>query len=670
MAAIVNAMWDLHAKQAGKPLWKLLADMTPRQIVDVHRLHVHHRRADRGRGARDPRAAARDQGATASRSCCATAIPPTPRPPAGWATPTTRCASSAAKRSPTASPTSRSRSAPIRPTMRGASGWSAQEIGPDRYLMIDANQRWDVRRGHRARPRALARSTSCGSRSRPARTTCSGTRRSRAPWRRSASPRASIAPTACSSSSCSRRKAIAFCQIDSCRLGGVNENLAVILMAAKFGVPVCPHAGGVGLCELVQHLSMWDYLAVSGRMDDRVTEFVDHLHEHFVDPVVVRRGRYLAPTAPGYSSTIKRESREAYRYPGRAGVDGAPAAKGSIIVAMAWRPDAAELPVVRLRRSEPGSGPLGADPPRRHGLPVRGDALVGRRAGHGGGAGGARRGGRHRVGADGVPRGQRRLRPQPARRARGRDRRPGPVSPCSRGAPSSTQRTGGAFDVTSTPLSRCWGFLEREGRLPTDQEIADARAIVGMRTRASSTRRRARVRFARAGVEVNFGAIGKGFALDCMGDAAARARRAARAAVGRPQQRAGDRRQGARAGRSICGRAWRAAASDGCGSRTARSGTSGAGESFVEIDGQRYGEVDRSADGPSRRRRPRRERDHRRTRPPPTRCRRPSSSADRSWRAATATPHPNVLAVLVLDEPGERTEVFGRYNGATLEMLT
>ena len=82
--------------------------------------------------------------------------------------------------------------------------------------------------------------------------------------------------------------AISFCQIDSCRLGGVNENLAVILMAAKFGVPVCPHAGGVGLCELVQHLSMWDFLAVSGRMDDRVTEFVDHLHEHFVDPVVMR----------------------------------------------------------------------------------------------------------------------------------------------------------------------------------------------------------------------------------------------------------------------------------------------------------------------------------------------------------------------------------------------
>jgi len=110
-------------------------------------------------------------------------------------------------------------------------------------------------------------------------------------------------------------KAISFCQIDSCRLGGVNENLAVILMAAKFGIPVCPHAGGVGLCELVQHLSMWDYLAVSGRMDDRVTEFVDHLHEHFVHPVRMRRGRYMPPLAPGYSSEIKAETRQAYRFP-------------------------------------------------------------------------------------------------------------------------------------------------------------------------------------------------------------------------------------------------------------------------------------------------------------------------------------------------------------------
>src|SRR6185369_208748 len=109
-------------------------------------------------------------------------------------------------------------------------------------------------------------------------------------------------------------RAVSFVQLDAARVAGVNENIAIILMAAKFGVPVCPHAGGVGLCELVQHLSMFDFLCVSARMDDRVTEFVDHLHDHFVDPCVIRRARYIAPTAPGYSSEIKQASRAAYRY--------------------------------------------------------------------------------------------------------------------------------------------------------------------------------------------------------------------------------------------------------------------------------------------------------------------------------------------------------------------
>lgn len=95
----------------------------------------------------------------------------------------------------------------------------------------------------------------------------------------------------------------------------MNENLAVLLMAAKFGVPVCPHAGGVGLCEYVQHLSMFDYIAVSASLQDRVIEYVDHLHEHFVDPVVMRRARYQAPLKPGYSIEIRPESRDAYRYP-------------------------------------------------------------------------------------------------------------------------------------------------------------------------------------------------------------------------------------------------------------------------------------------------------------------------------------------------------------------
>jgi L-fuconate dehydratase len=109
--------------------------------------------------------------------------------------------------------------------------------------------------------------------------------------------------------------AIGVCQIDACRLGGVNENLAVILLAAKFGVPVCPHAGGVGLCEQVQHLSMFDFIAVTGTRENRVIEFVDHLHEHFVHPVRVERGRYMPPLDPGYGTTMRSASRATYRYP-------------------------------------------------------------------------------------------------------------------------------------------------------------------------------------------------------------------------------------------------------------------------------------------------------------------------------------------------------------------
>lgn len=109
--------------------------------------------------------------------------------------------------------------------------------------------------------------------------------------------------------------ALDVCQIDSCRLGGVNEILSVYLMAAKYNIPVCPHAGGVGLCEYVQHLSFIDYIAISGTLEDRVTEYVDHLHEHFVNPVVIENGCYRAPMAPGYSIEMFQESLKTYSYP-------------------------------------------------------------------------------------------------------------------------------------------------------------------------------------------------------------------------------------------------------------------------------------------------------------------------------------------------------------------
>jgi L-fuconate dehydratase len=110
-------------------------------------------------------------------------------------------------------------------------------------------------------------------------------------------------------------RAIDILQLDSARVGGVNENLAILLLAAKHAIPVCPHAGGVGLCELVQHLSMFDYVALSGTTRDRVIEYVDHLHDHFLDPVRIVDGHYAAPSAPGFSAQMHAASIEEFCYP-------------------------------------------------------------------------------------------------------------------------------------------------------------------------------------------------------------------------------------------------------------------------------------------------------------------------------------------------------------------
>src|SRR2546421_6443719 len=312
-AAIVNAVWDLWAKVEGKPVWKLLVDLSPealvrcidfRYITDAltpdEALVLLRRHA--------PTRAAREADIRATGYPAYTTS-------AGWL----------------GYPDDKIR----RLCREGvAHGWShfkikvgrdlqddmrraalvRQEIGPDRKLMVDANQVWDVNQAI-AWMHELARFD---------------------PWwiEEPTSPddvlghaaiAQAVAPIGVATGEqCHNRvmfkqllqaKAIQFCQVDSCRLGGVNEVLAVLLLAAKFGIPVCPHAGGVGLCEYVQHLAIFDYIAVSASLENRVVEYVDHLHEHFVHPVVVRDGRYLAPTAPGYSIEMKPESREAYRYP-------------------------------------------------------------------------------------------------------------------------------------------------------------------------------------------------------------------------------------------------------------------------------------------------------------------------------------------------------------------
>jgi L-fuconate dehydratase len=188
------------------------------------------------------------------------------------------------------------------------------EIGPHRKLMLDANQRWDVdeaiaNMGELARfdPLWIEEPTSPDD------------------VLGHATIAKAIAPIGVATGEqCQNRVlfkqlmqagAISFCQIDACRLGGVNEVLAVLLMAAKFGVPVCPHAGGVGLCEYVQHLAIFDYLRVSGSLENRMVEYVDHLHEHFLVPVLVQGGRYRVPTAPGYTIAMKPASLREYSFP-------------------------------------------------------------------------------------------------------------------------------------------------------------------------------------------------------------------------------------------------------------------------------------------------------------------------------------------------------------------
>jgi L-fuconate dehydratase len=314
-AAIVNAIWDLYAKREGKPLWKLLADMSPEDLVAVipFRYLTDALTRDEALAILEARLPTRHE----RESEMLAAGYPAYTTSIGWL--------------------GYSDEKVRRLCQEGvAAGWRhfklkvggdlesdirrarivREVIGEDRYLMIDANQAWDVEQAIDW-VRALA----------PAR-----------PWwieeptspddvlghARIAKALAPLGIRVATGEHCQNRvmfkqfmqaEAIGFCQLDSCRLGGVNEVLAVQLLAAKFGIPVCPHAGGVGLCEYVQHLAIFDYIAVSASLEDRVVEYVDHLHEHFVDPVVIRAGRYVPPMAPGYSITMRPETLERFAFP-------------------------------------------------------------------------------------------------------------------------------------------------------------------------------------------------------------------------------------------------------------------------------------------------------------------------------------------------------------------
>lgn len=312
-AAVINAVWDLYAKVEGKPLWKLVVDMTPEQLVST----VDFRYMT---DALTPEEAVeilkRLEPTKADRIAEMHRVGyPSYTTSAGWL----------------GYPDDKLRQL-CRSLM--ARGWThfkikvgrnleddirrcriiREEIGWERRLMTDANQVWDVDQAIK-HMQALAEFK---------------------PWfiEEPTSPddilghakiAKAIAPIQVATGEMCQNRVmfkqlmqaggLQVCQIDSCRLGGVNEVIAVLLMAAKFGIPVCPHAGGVGLCEYVQHLALIDYIAIAGSLENRLTEYSDHLHEPFINPVNMQNGRYMPPTAPGYSITMKPEVLDQHDYP-------------------------------------------------------------------------------------------------------------------------------------------------------------------------------------------------------------------------------------------------------------------------------------------------------------------------------------------------------------------
>jgi L-fuconate dehydratase len=310
--ALVNAVWDLYAKIEGKPLWKLIADMTPEQLVaciDFTYLTDVITPAESIQMLSNLVSTKQERIDYLLKNGY-----PAYTTSAGW------MGYSEEK---------------IRKLSREAKleGWKyikmkvggdinkdmrraeiiREEVGSDIKLMMDANQKWEV---HEAieNMKLLSKFN---------------------PWwiEEPTSPddilghlsiKRAVSPiNVATGEHCSNRVmfkqflqsgATDICQVDSCRVGGVNEVLSIMLMAAKFNVPVCPHGGGVGLCEYVQHLSMIDFICISGTMENRMTEYVDHLHEHFIDPVIIKNGNYMPPLVPGYSITMKNSSIETFTF--------------------------------------------------------------------------------------------------------------------------------------------------------------------------------------------------------------------------------------------------------------------------------------------------------------------------------------------------------------------
>jgi L-fuconate dehydratase len=311
--ALINALWDLRAKRAGLPLWQLLSRLSPEELVDLVDFRyltdaLTPTQALTMLRAAEPTRTEREQELVQTGYPAYTTTP-------GW------LGYDDAKLDRLARQAVADGFGLIKLKV-GASldedlrrlAIAREAVGPGIGIAIDANQRWDVDEA-----------------------TAWVTRLSEFDlyWiEEPTSPddilghaviRAKVAPVRVATGEHAHSRvmfkqflqagAIDVVQIDASRVAGVNENIAILLLAAKFGVPVCPHAGGVGLCEVVRHLAMFDFVAVSGTMQDRFIEYVDHLHEHFVDPVVISDGRYLAPTIPGASAEMRPESVLEHHFP-------------------------------------------------------------------------------------------------------------------------------------------------------------------------------------------------------------------------------------------------------------------------------------------------------------------------------------------------------------------
>lgn len=313
IGAVINAAWDLAARLAEKPLWRFIAEMTPEQLVATIDFRYLSDALTPDEALTMLRAAVHDKPKRIAQLLSEGYPAYTTSP--GWLGYTDEKMQRLAREAVAAG----FRTIKLKVGMNVEDDvrrcrLARETVGPDVAIAVDANQRWDV-------PDAIAWLRHLAD--------------VKLAWvEEPTSPddilghtaiRRAVAPTPISTGEHTHNRvmfkqlfqagSVDLVQIDAARVGGVNENLAILLLAAKYGVRVFPHAGGVGLCELVQHLAMADFVAITGKKEDRAIEFVDHLHQHFVDPVVIRNGRYIAPQVPGFSAQMHASTLAEYRYP-------------------------------------------------------------------------------------------------------------------------------------------------------------------------------------------------------------------------------------------------------------------------------------------------------------------------------------------------------------------